>query len=85
MLLSKFLVSMKILQQLGVRKDTLDEQDMACLLYVEDIIIHDNYPYPSLVNTNTDSSHQVFTTNAWKKLLYYISYHLQSSSRLFQT
>jgi len=57
---------------------------MARLLDVEDIIIHDNYPHPSLVNTNTDALQQVYTTNAWKKLLYYISYHLQSSSRHFK-
>ena len=68
MLLSKFLVSKKILQKLGVRKDILDEKDMARLLDVEDIIIHDNYPHPSLVNTNTDALQQLFTTNAWKKV-----------------
>ena len=56
---------------------------MARLLDVEDIIIHDNYPHPSLVNTNTDALQQVFTTNACKKLLYYVSYHLQLSSRNF--
>jgi len=42
-------------------------KNMAHLLDVEDIIILDNYPHPSLVNTNTDALQQVFTTNAWKK------------------
>jgi len=42
-------VSKKILQKLGVRKTILDEKDMAHLLDVEDIIIHDNYPHSSLV------------------------------------
>ena len=41
---------------------------MAHLLVVEDIIIHDNYPHLSLVNTKTDALQQVFTTNAWKKV-----------------
>ena len=56
------------MQKLGARKNILDEKDMAHLLDVEDIIIHDNYPHPSLVNTNTDALQQVFTTNAWKKV-----------------
>ena len=41
---------------------------MARLLDVEDIIIHDTYPHPSLVNRNTDAMQQVFTTNALKKV-----------------
>ena len=44
----------------------MDEKDIPHLLDVEDIIIHDNYPHPSLVNTNTDALQQLFTTNAWK-------------------
>ena len=41
---------------------------MAHLLDVEDIIIHDTYPHPSLLNKNTDALQQAFATNAWKKV-----------------